>query len=665
MTMHRAALLAGVAGTVLLAGNAAAELTEIEITATSPFAEGTSFGTAGPYIRVKGVARGELDPEAPENAVIVNIDAAPRNAQGLVEYEVDFDILRPEDMSESSGTLLYEVTNRGRKFLLHWLNEAAATSPAAVNEPETLDHAGNGFAFERGHTLVWSGWDPDAPTANGGLAARFPVAMRDGEPLVETIRDEIVVGTRGPAEVEVARLSYPAVAQDTAKARLTVRARERDARQEIPASDWEFADARSIRLLPEGTRFEPGKIYEIWYDATDAKVLGIGYAATRDLVSFLRYAEQDRVGTRNPLISADAEESRIERALAIGISQSGRYLRPHVELGMNRDEQGRKVFDGLHVHIAGAGKVFANHAFGQPGRTATQHEDRFYPESWFPLAYGRLTDPITGQTAGLFRNDGSDPLVIETNTSTEYWQKGASLVHTDPAGLREAGVPEGVRVYLIAGTQHGGRVGLTDAPGACANPRNPHNPGPALRALLVALEEWVTDGTEPPASLVPRVADGSAVAAAAITFPKIPDMAVAADGNRLGPAGDWVNPPSDVGRAYRSLVSAIDEDGNETSGIRLPPIAAPLGTYTGWNLYKADEIAGELCDRDGSFMGFAKTRSERDAGGDPRLSLEERYETPAGYVSAVREAADALVQQRLLLPADAEAYVRAAEQVSF
>src|SRR5205814_785924 len=234
------------------------------------------------------------------------------------------------------------------------------------------------------------------------------------------------------------------------------------------------------RPLPEGRKFEPVKIYELWYEATGAKVLGIGYASVRDLVSFLRYGRADRGGVPNPLVS---ETSEIRHALAFGVSQSGRFLRHFLELGMNADADGRKVFDGVFSHVAGAGKVFANHRFGMPGRTATQHEDRLYPENWFPFGNAAATDPFSGKTGAILNGEPSDPLVIETNTATEYWQKGASLVHTDPSSAKDAELPANVRVYLIAGTQHAGRPGADPRPGPCVNPRNPHSATPALRAL--------------------------------------------------------------------------------------------------------------------------------------------------------------------------------------
>ena len=282
---------AAVAAALLASSSLVAEarVTSLQIDRIEPFANGMAFGPTGSYVRIGGVARGELDPADPRNAAIVDLDRAPRNERGMVEYDVDFDIMRPTDPTRGNRTLLYDVTNRGRKFLLHWLNDAPATSPAAVNDPKTAEDAGNGFVLREGYTVVWSGWDPYAPTANDGMTIRVPVATADdGQPIVETIRDEFVLGSRGFNDLSQLRLSYETASPDTAKARLAVRDRQDDERQEIPADRWTFADSRTVRLLPEGTQFEPGRIYDLWYEARDPKVLGIGYAAARDLLSFLR-----------------------------------------------------------------------------------------------------------------------------------------------------------------------------------------------------------------------------------------------------------------------------------------------------------------------------------------------------------------------------------------
>jgi hypothetical protein len=624
-------------------------ITDLVVSGIEQFADGHAFGAVGPYVRIRGTARGALDPISPYNTGIVDLDKAPRNAAGLVEYTTDIDILRPEEPQRGSGILVYDVPNRGAKRVLQLLDDAPP-DPARINDPKTVEDAGLAFTFGRGYTIVWSGWDPGAPRTNNNLCGDFPAVLENGKPLVRRIRDEFHFGTRTPAHGSVRRLPYPATSLDKSAARLTVRDRESDERTEIATGEWEFVDERTIRLLPEGRSFERFKIYEFFYEATGAKVLGIGYASVRDLVSFLRHRR------------SAAETGEIRHALGFGVSQSGRFLRHFLDLGMNEDESGRKVFDGVFSHVAGAGKVFANHSFGMPGRTATQHEDRLYPENWFPFSTASVTDPFSGKTDALLRGRPTDPLMIETNTSTEYWQKGASLVHTDPARSRDVELPVTARAYLIAGTQHGGRPGVNPAPGPCVNPRNPHSATPALRALFLALEEWVTKGIAPPPSRVPTLAAGTAVKAETVRLPRVQDFARPPGANLIGPPVDWTAPPEGgPSEFYETFVSATDEDGNEIAGIRLPSIAVPLGTYTGWNVYRAQP--GELADRDGSFIAFARIRNEREAADDPRPSLQERYGSHAAYVEKVKAAAAALVAERLLLPIDAEKLVLSARAI--
>jgi hypothetical protein len=631
-------------------------LTRLQIDRIEPFAEGMAFGPAGSYVRLMGTAYGELDPHHPRNAFIVNLEKAPRNARGCVEYDMDVYIMRPTDRTKGNRTVLYEVNNRGRKMLLPVLHEAAETSPGALNDPSTAGDAGNGFAFRRGSTLVWSGWDPAAPRAHNGMGIHLPVATANGAPIVQTIREEFVFGTRVPTTRLTAPLSYEAATMDQGQARLTGRAREAEERTEIPPERWTYADTRSIKLLPEGTAFQPGLIYDFWYPAKNPPVLGIGFAATRDLVAFLRYETYDTTGNANPL-ALDSVTTGVKAVLAFGNSQSGRYLRHHTFLGCNQDEQQRKVFDGVLSNVSGIGKVFTNCAFGQPFRTGTQHEDHAFPENWFPFAHPTLTDPVTGHTDGLLRGDGFDPLIMEVNTATEYWQKGASLLHTDPLGTTDLTLPATVRLYFMAGTQHGGRAGMTAVRGTGQQRRNPHNPTPALRALLVALEQWVTEGLEPPASRVPQLAQGTLVAPEALAFPALPGVQTPQQTNRIVVLEDWVHPNPHKDRAYVALVPQVDADGNEIAGIRLPPLAVPVATYTGWNLYQQPYPEGELCDREGSYLPFAATQAEGEAARDPRPALQERYGSHDEYVQRVDQAARTLVAERLLLPEDAARYV--------
>ena len=286
---------------LLAAGGAQARITEIRIDAVEPFIDGHAFGTVGPYERLKGIAKGELDPAARENAGIVDLDKAPRNSRGMVEYEVDIFILRPADPAKGSGILYYEVLNRGNKQLgtrlLDVTSGGAVSLANALNNPTTPAHVGNAFVFERGYTVVWSAWDPDVSSANARMTARFPVAMENGAPMVRRIREEFQVGKRRPADLEVVRLNYPTASTDRAKAQLFVRDRQTDQRTEVPTDQWEFASADSVRLLPKGTKFTTAAIYELYYEATQSKVVGIGFAATRDVVSFLRHEKADDKGS--------------------------------------------------------------------------------------------------------------------------------------------------------------------------------------------------------------------------------------------------------------------------------------------------------------------------------------------------------------------------------
>src|SRR3984957_5196260 len=603
-------------------------ITAIEITSRAPFVGGAAFGDVGAYERLDGVAIGEIDPAHPGNIGIVNIDKAPRNAHGRVEYRSDICILRPADPERGNGRMLYEVNNRGRIMLF-----ANLCAGKVGNQPQTAADLGNALPLRRGFTLVWSGWDPGAPRANGGLGLNAPVATNNGAPIVRRIREEFISGTRGGL-LERLRLSYETASLDLRDARLTVRETQEAPRREVSA--WRFVDARTVQLLPEGTPPEPGSIYELHYQATKPGVLGIGFAATRDLVGHMRRSAAGRDLLGRPM----------EHTLAFGISQAGRYLRDHIAQGFNRGEDGARVFDGVFTHVAGIGRVFHNTEFGQPARTRTWHEDHDFPEVQFPFSSATLDDPTSGGSGTLLRGDDSDPKLIETNTSTEYWQKGASLLHTDPGGSRDVTLPANVRGYYLPGTQHGGKAGMPRDPGPCINPRNWHDPMPAIRALLIALDEWVARGREPPPSRLPRIDDRTLVPAESVAWPKLHPLVPPRAANDVVPLGDWTNPQSPA-RAWRALVPQVDADGNEIAGIRLPDIAVPLGTFTGWNLYKSPLPSGELADRDGTYLAFAATPGEREQSSDPRPSLAERYPNHEAYVARVGRVVDTLQRARL------------------
>ena len=314
----------------------------------------------------------------------------------------------------------------------------------------------------------------------------------------------------------------------------------------------------------------------------------------------------------------------------------------------------------MFSHVAGAGKVFANHSFSMPGRTATQHEDRLYPENWFPFSTTKTADPVSGRIAGLLTGSANDPKIIETNSSTEYWQKGASLIHTDPGLRRDLPLPDNSRAYLIAGTQHGGRPGVNPAPGPASTRATGIAPPRRCARCSWRSRSGSPRTSPPPPSRVPSIAAGTAVTADRVEMPQIPGFAVAPGDNPVLPPVDWIDPPEAAQPTpYTTFVSAVDSDGNEIAGIRLPQIAVPLGTHTGWNVYTARP--DELADRDGSFIAFARTKAEREAASDPRPSLAERYGSRDAYAAQIKAAADALVAERLLLQSDADAFVKAAE----
>jgi hypothetical protein len=638
---------------VAAAPPAQARVTRIEVLRTEPFAGGEVFGTVGAYEKVVGRFHGELDPALPPNSVIVDLDKAPRNARGRVEYSADFYILKPVDLAKGNGAILYEVNNRGSKRALVYFNSAPPS-----NDPASPEQAGNGFLMRQGFSVLWSGWIPGLPATNNNLRIEVPTATTASGPIEQTVWDEFLFNN---ATTKQARLSFRAIAPETAT--LMVRERNADAPTTLAADQWEFADPQTIRLKPDGTAFRIGAIYQLVYRAANPPVAGIGFAATRDLVSFLRHDAADEAGTANPL--AAAGKILVDRALAHGRSQSGRYLRDFVYQGFNEDESNRIVFEGVNPHAATA-RMFLNQRFAQPNRpTQLGHGFIFYPNSSFPIAYETQTDPFTGARDGIMARCGARgncPKIIHTNTGTEYWQFGQSLVTTDALGHQDGAEPANVRIYHFAGTQHAGSV-ATMPKGVCAMPPDRIDYAPLMRAALASLDRWVKDGTPPPPSRHPRIDDDTLVE---MTGPavKIPGF-VAAKGPNQRPRFDYgpdfakgiignVLPVATAER-YRVLVPKVDQDGNETSGIRLPDIAVPTATAMGWSVRSATAGgAGELCYLDGSYLPFDKTKAEREASGDGRLSLEERYGGPADYAAKVHDAAAALAKDGYLLPEDVE-----------
>ena len=619
----------------------------------------------------------EIDPADPRNAHVVDLARAPRNERGLVEYDTDFYLLRPVDMDRWNGKLFYEVNNRGNKLSLNALNSAVN-----VNDPSTREDFGNGFLLERGYAVAWSGWEGDVLPLEDRMTIRVPVpTKKDGS----SFRQKIVVEFNDPdfspdgstsclpLSGSASFASYPAVEERRQHAALRVRPSDspdvpspRVPRGRwVPTDRWELTSPTEI-CLDDG--FQPGHVYELYYAAQDPRVMGLGYTATRDLLSFLRHAAEDRDGEANPL----AASGGVTHVLGQGISSSGMYLRDFLYQGFNEDTQGRRVFDGVNIHIPGAHKLFLNYRFAQPNPYSVQHRDRYMPYTQFPFNYGVRQDPVSGRTDGILKRPGTDPLVIHTDSATEYWQFQAALVNTDGFG-NDVALPDSARQYLISGTQHFITPGAPPALGLCQQLSNPTHAGPALRALLVDLDEWVVRGVEPPASRAPSVADGTLVPAdqASTGFPAIPgvtyngayndaaerDFGPRVQGNR-GIIDDWRH--ADVMRDYDVLVPRVDRVGIDRGGLELPEVGVPTATLTGWNLFRAPFSDGDLCDLSGMYLPLPWSPAQAELTDDPRPSLLELYGDSEGYVDALREHAQQLVADRLLLPEDARASVRRA-----
>ena len=664
------------------------------------------MAAAGAYERLVGRVTGELDPADPANAIIQDINLAPRNARGMVEYTTNIEILKPADMARGNRILLFEVNNRGNKLALANFNEAVA---GGVADRNALSSPGDGWLMRAGYTMVWFGWEMDVRPGMGRIGMPPVIARRsDGAAITGVVRSEII--TPAPtASVPIISsqqiLNYPPDSYDSYPTAsldnrtpapdgflptLTVRTREEDPRQPIPNSEWAFgvcalggpvtADPKHICL---GGGFEPGRLYELIYRAQNPTVGGLGFAATRDIGAFLRNAENDDSGQANPVHRSD------NLAILEGTSQSGRMIRSFIALGFNRDESGRRVFDGAYPHVGG-GLMPLNVRFGQPVRAWGEQADHLYPAYDFPFAYARQFDPVTQRSGGLFdRCEATEtcPRLFHVATALEMWEGRQSLGLTDPLGLVDSADLPDVRTYIMASTQHGAAALPlpTHAPfGNCQQQPNPNPQLWTMRALMTSLTAWVRDDVAPPPSARPRIANGTLVQPDRVLFPEIPSNAYGGverpavsplrtydplhplDFGPLYRAEDTSGvitrePPQTLPGSYGVLETQVDSDGNDLAGIRSVFLQTPIGTYTGWNLGRKDRFENGLCNLQGSFIPFAATKAERLATGDPRPSLEERYPSRDAYLAAFRKAAEGLVAQRYLLPDDAALLIDRAE----
>jgi hypothetical protein len=667
-----------------LAHRTDARVVRFVVEQTRVIVDGKSWGAVGPYERLDGTAYFEVDPRDPLNAVVVNLAKAPKNARGMVEFSSPFFILKPVTMSRGNHNIFYGINNRGNKIEYAWRTILPQTG-TNNNNPLTATDFGDGFLMRQGYVYVDAGWQGNVAPGNERLVPSFPTAREaNGKPIVSKIRVEYadLDGFSRPLEGSPNFRAYETADLDTAHSTLTIRASWGGQKTAVPSDQWAFGRCPTGKATLEQSRsdiclfdgFKLDKIYELVYPAKNPLVMGLGYAVTRDLGSFLRYQTKDDFGNRNPL-AASATAVGIRHAYGSGISSTGMYMRDWLYLGFNEDEKHRKVFDGVHVIIPGTHRLLANVEFADPNTYSRQdvwHDSLSY--SYPPLTYAVTTDPVSGIKDGILKRPRFDPLVMQIDSANEFWQMNGSLNVHDAQG-KPVPVPGNVRLYLASSFQHGGVAGLLSPArpaGICQNQTQGNGWPPTLRALLVALDQWVDRGVAPPPTNYPTLQDMTLVSIedAKKAFPAIPGvsfptmintLALPDFGRGFGSRGGRIaaEPPA-FGGTYQLYVPKPDKDGLDVPGIRPVEVAAPIATITGWNVRAAGRRAPELCALSGSFIPFPKTRAERQSTGDPRLSLEERYGDATGFVRAVQQATDKLMKDRFLLQEDADRYIQAA-----
>jgi hypothetical protein len=648
---------------LLLVSAASAELTRFEVETRGDLPGNKEYGLAGRYERISGKIYYEIDPGDPANQAIVDIEFAPLNAAGKVEFSADFYLLKPKDMQRANGTLLFGASNRGSKRLLTFFNHASAEgrkwdAPVLINEA----NLGDGFLMHKGFTLLWVGWQFDTPKNGENLRAYLPIA-KDGDHAIEGFARSDFVVTEKAFDFTLGdrnHIAYATSDPNDPNNVLTVRNSVEDPRQLIPRDQWSFARLEGNQAVEDLTRvylaagFEPRKIYELVYKTRNPTIIGLGPVAIRDAVSQLKYLSAEAIAI---------PKGAIERSIGFGLSQPGRLLRSFIYEGFNADTGQRKVFDGIMAHIAGAGRGSFNLRFGQASRDAHAYLNFFYPTDIFPFTDVEQTDPVTGQTGGLLADIDPRfmPKIFQSNSSYEYWGRAASLVHTTVDGEQDADMLPNARIYHFAGGQH-----LPDKfPPRRKNGQQLNNPNDyswAMRALLLAMNRWITDGTAPPPSRYPRIDDGSLVALERFNFPALPGIEIPTQAHKAyrvdyGPAfasqGIISKQPPVVGPAFPTRVPQVNADGNEIGGLSMPGVAVPLATYTGWNLYSpAYGPVNEVAHMSGSYIPFATNVAERLANADSRPAILERYSDRAQYLGLVAESAMELIDTGYLLDED-------------
>jgi hypothetical protein len=653
-------------GVLLIAPQLEARVTRVEITTRADVLGGRGFGDAGPYERITGRVYFSLAVANPHNQRIVDLANAVTLKNGEVEFLADFVAVRPKDPHKGSGSMVLEVPNRGRPRILSLVDGG---------DQDLAKDAGDAWLLRRGFTVVSLGWQWDAAGPDA-LRLYAPIAKENGKTITGLLRGDLMPWKPVP-EIPLGHLilgmiggsEYPVAVPDDPRNVLTMRDSREAPRTVIPRSDWQFAKTVDGKLVASARHihlkggFQPGKIYEYVYVVTDPVVAGGGFAAIRDFASYVKHAP-DAI-------------TPAKRVYGEGISQNGRFLRDMIYQGFDTDEEGRLALDGVLAHVAGAGRGSFNYRFAQPSRDAEPTSAVFFPTDVFPFTDLPETDPLSGTRGGLLDRaigDKAVPKIFFSNTSFEYWGRVSALIHVSAEGKQDAPISDSVRIYHFTGLQHfSGPFPPAKGTGELLG-QEPQSPLPIRyfwRAMIANMDAWVRDNTSPPPSRYPKISDGTLVPLHQYSFPAIPGVNKPTEANAayhldFGPDaknGIFSTQPPKVGEAFPVLVPQVDADGNERDGVRLPEFAAPLATYTGWNLRDPSigapdqRLAFEVSD-----IAFPKTRTDRENTGDPRKSIAERYTNRKEYLTKYKSALDELVKQHWILEQDRAAVLERGEQ---
>ena len=634
---------------------ATGEVVRIDVIERDEVLSGREYGLAGQYEMLRGRFHFAVNPGSAINQRITDIEYAPVNASGKVAFSADFLLIKPKSIERGNGAVLFEVPNRGRTGMLarfHRHTEAA-------NDLATGENFGDGFLLKRGFTLLWLGWQFDVPDRPHLLRAFVPSGTNRTEPIRGVVRSDFFVSERtfDHSLGDRGHIPYPVADVEDPRNVLTVRATPTGSRKVVSRDQWRFGRQGAGGFVPDrgsvwlGSGFEPKRIYEVVYVSQDPPIAGLGLAAIRDAISHLRHGSPEELAIT---------KGAIDRAIAYGASQSGRLLRTFLYDGFNEDERGRKVFDGVIAHLAGGQRGGFNQRFAQPSRSGEMNF--FYPNAMFPFTDTSQTDPMTGRRDGLLANVRPEfiPKIFYTNSSTEYWISPGALSHISVDASSDITPPDTSRIYHFSGTQHAPSP-FPPAVRTGEQPANPNDYGWFLRALLVAMDRWVTAGSPPPPSRYPRLDDETLVAPGDLAFPERigaapPDetpLAFRLDfGSKFADERLAEREPPRLGPAYPQRVPQVDADGNELGGLETPALSVPLATYTGWRPF--DSTAGGLYVPLGSglYLPLPKTESERSLTADPRSSIQARYGDRERYLGLTAHAALELVEQGYLLASD-------------